>query len=134
MFGRLFSRNSGSLTGAPLPRRLKSYSAQSGYQYQYFYEGHRPFRSAAQSGTEFVFRVAMNRREWQPVAVLLAGQALQTWERVHARELSAAERYAIAKMALFQAFDERSGPALMKQDVRVRPADAEAIMEALGIE
>jgi hypothetical protein len=36
-------------------------------------------------------------------------------------------------MALFQAFDERPAPALMKDDVRVRHADVEAIVETLGL-
>jgi hypothetical protein len=36
-------------------------------------------------------------------------------------------------MALFQAFDERETPALMKADVLVRNADIEAIVETLGL-
>jgi hypothetical protein len=55
------------------------------------------------------------------------------WERSHARELSSNERYAIAKMALFQAFDDRASPGLMKDAVRVRPADVEAIVETLDL-
>ena len=47
--------------------------------------------------------------------------------------LSSTERYAIAKMALFQAFDERPTPVLMKDAVRVRHADVEAILETLGL-
>ena len=43
------------------------------------------------------------------------------------------ERYAVAKMALFQAFDERTEPALMKDPVHVRAADVEAIVETLGL-
>ena len=56
------------------------------------------------------------------------------WEQSHARELSATERYAVAKMALFQAFDERATPELMKQEVRVRAADVTAILDTLGLE
>jgi len=36
-------------------------------------------------------------------------------------------------MALFQAFDERPTPDLMKQEVRVRAADVEAIIDGLGL-
>ena len=43
MFRNFFSKKPLPLTGAPAVRRLKSYSAQSGYVYQYFYEGQRPF-------------------------------------------------------------------------------------------
>jgi hypothetical protein len=36
-------------------------------------------------------------------------------------------------MALFQAFDERPGPPQMKEEVLVRNADVEAIIETLGL-
>lgn len=115
-------------------RRLKTYSAQSGYVYQYYYEGNRPFRSAGESGTAFVFSVSADRKSWRPSEVLVSESAIAQWQETHARELSSTERYAIAKMALFQAFDERPAPAHMKEEVRVRAADVEAIVETLGLE
>lgn len=115
-------------------RRLKTYSAQSGYVYQYFYEGHRPFRHTGETGTEFVFSLSADRKNWNDLSVLLSDQALIEWERTHQRDLSSTERYAIAKLALFQAFDERTTPEQMKQEVRVRQADVEAIVETLGLE
>ena len=130
VFQRWFSKNRAPLTGAPTVRRLKTYSAQSGYVYQYFYEGHRPVSAA----TEYVFSVSPDRKEWHPVSVEVAQQAVDAWQQIHGRELSANECYAVAKMALFQAFDERSHPGLMKQDIRVRAADIEAILEGLGID
>jgi len=133
VFEKLFSRKETPLTGAPPVRRLKTYSAQSGYVYQYCYEGQRRFRHAGESGTEFVFSLSADRKNWRHSRVLLADGALAAWEAAHARELSATERYAIAKMALFQAFDERETPGLMKDDVRVRNADVEAIVETLGL-
>ena len=114
-------------------RRLKSYSAQSGYVYQYYYQGHRPFHSGQESGVEFVFSVSADRKNWCAVGVLVSDGAIRAWEEARARELSSAERYAIAKMSLFQAFDERPTPALMKDQVRVRKADVEAIIEALDL-
>jgi hypothetical protein len=47
--------------------------------------------------------------------------------------LSSTERYAVSKLALFQAFDERATPELMTQEVRVRAADVAAIIETLGL-
>jgi len=133
VFEKLFSRKEIPLTGAPPVRRLKTYSAQSGYVYQYYYEGQRPFRRSGESGTEFVFGISADRKSWRPSRVLLGEGAVAAWEKAHERELSATERYAISKMALFQAFDERGTPALMKDDVRVRNADVEAIVETLGL-
>jgi hypothetical protein len=108
---------------------MKTYSAQSGYVYQYFYEGHRPSRE----GEEFVFNVTADRKTWNHIGVLVADEALRAWEESHERTLNATERYAIAKVALFQAFDDRATPALMKDTVRVRPADIDAIVETLGL-
>ena len=42
MFRSLFSRKDEPLAGAPPVRRLKTYSARSGYVYQYRYQGSRP--------------------------------------------------------------------------------------------
>ena len=133
MLRNFFTRKTSPLTGAPAVRRLKSHSAQSGYVYQYFYEGQRPYRGGGENGTEFVFKVSADRKTFHPVSVLVAESALRVWEQAHARTLSSAERYAVSKMALFQAFDERATPDLMKQEVRVRAADVEAIIETLGL-
>ena len=133
MLRNFFTKRISPLTGAPVVRRLKSYSAQSGYVYQYFYEGQRPFRGGGESGTEFVFTVSADRKTSHPVSVLVAEGALRAWEQAHAHPLSSTERYAVSKMALFQAFDERAGPPQMKEDVRVRNADVEAIVKILGL-
>jgi hypothetical protein len=133
MLRNFFTRKPLPLTGAPAVRRLKSYSAQSGYVYQYFYEGQRPFRSSGESGIEFVFTVSADRKAFHPVSVLVSESALLGWEQAHDHALSSTERYAISKMALFQAFDERATPDLMKQEVRVRAADVAAINETLGL-
>jgi hypothetical protein len=129
VFEKFFSRKQAALTGAPPVRRMKSYSAQSGYVYQYYYEGQRPFRA----GTEFVFSVSADRKSWQPTAVLVGEAPVAVWEAAHARALSANERYAIAKMALFRAFDERPSPAMMKDAIELRDHDVEAIVETLGL-
>ncbi len=112
---------------------MKTYSAQSGYVYQYFYEGYRPCVAGAEKGTEFVFSISADRKKWEPTSVLVADAALAMWEQAHARQLSGTERYAIAKMALFQAFDERATPDRMKLEVQLRSADVEAIVETLGL-
>jgi hypothetical protein len=134
MFERLFKKKPAPLTGAPAVRRQKTYNAQSGYVYQYYYEGHRPYRRDAEEGSEFVFDVSADRKTSTPVSVFVLDEAVRTWEQQHGRELVTNERYAAAKIALFQAFDERANPSLMKQDIRVRAADIEAILDGLGID
>lgn len=121
------------MTGAPAARRMKTYSAQSGYVYRYYYEGRRPLASPA-SGIEFVFSVSAGRVKWLPVGVLVGESALAPWQGRRGRQLSSTERYALAKMALFQAFDERPTPERMRDEVLLRPADVEALADMLGFE
>ena len=59
---------------------------------------------------------------------------LRAWEQIHAREFSATERYAIAKMAFFQAFGECAGPAAMVETVHVSALDLDAIVEKLNLD
>lgn len=133
MFRSLFSKKKAALTGAPAIRRMKTYSAQSGYVYQYFHEGQREFRSGRERGTEYVFQISADRKNWVDASVLVGEDSLRAWQEGHGRELSSTERYAIAKMALFQAFDERPNPAGMSGEIRVRPADVEGIVDSLGL-
>lgn len=114
-------------------RRLKTYSAQSGYVYQYYYQGRRAVRRENLSGTEHVFEVSSDRKTYQPVSVFLGELALAGWQARH-RDLTDTERYAIAKMALFQAFDERDNPSLLRHEIRVRHADVDLLLERLNID
>ena len=132
MMSRWFGKKPAPLAGAPAVRRQKTYSAQSGYVYQYFYEGHRP--SSGNRGTDYVFAVSSDRKTSWPVAVIISDAAVASWQNKSGRTLSATEQYAIAKMALFQAFDERESPEAMRQPVRVAPLDVQTILAALHID
>ncbi len=134
MFERWLSRKQLPLTGAPEVRRQKTYSGQSGYVYQYYYEGHRPYDRDREKGTEYIFDVTADRKTSARVSVLMSDAAIRSWEERHGRALESNERYAIAKMALFQAFDERPDPASMSAPIRTRAADVEAILITLGLE
>jgi hypothetical protein len=132
MLSRLFGKKTAPLAGAPTVRRQKTYSAQSGYVYQYFYEGHRP--STGERGTEYVFDVSSDRKTSSPVSVVISDAAVASWQNESGRTLSATEQYAIAKMALFQAFDERESPDAMREAIQVAPRDVPAILAALHID
>jgi hypothetical protein len=125
-------KKSAPLSGAPAVRRQKTYSAQSGYVYQYFYEGQRPM--SPERGAEFVFNVSPDRKTSSQVSVFISDEAMQSWQQESGRALSTTERYAIAKMALFQAFDERETPEAACADVQVGPADVRAILASLNID
>ena len=133
-FFRRFGGGAQPLTGAPTVRRLKTYSAQSGYVYQYYFEGRRPYVRASGAGVEYVFSISAGGKTSLAASVLVSDDAVLQWEARHGRRLNSTERYAIAKMALFQAFDERARPDLMRQEILARPADVESILEALDID
>src|ERR1700690_2323858 len=132
MFSKLFGSRPVPLTGAPPVRRQKTYSAQSGYVYQYYYEGQRPPRP--ERGVEFVFDVSADRKTSTAVSVLVPEDVVESWQRDHGRALNSTERYAIAKMALFQAFAQRESPAGMSAPVRVDVAAATEILQTLEID
>ena len=127
-----FRKKPAPLTGAPAVRRQKTYSAQSGYVYQYFYEGNR--HSSAPAGTEYVFDVSADRKTSSHVSVFVSDESVAKWESQNGRALSGTERYALAKMALFQAFDERADPAAVREAIRVEAADVHAILTNLNID
>jgi hypothetical protein len=133
VFKKFFAKKQAPLSGAPPIRRMKTYSAQSGYVYQYFYEGHRAYTASGDRGTEFVFQLSSDRKTWFGTAVLVSDASIAAWQQAHGRELTSTERYAVAKIALFQAFDERPEPAQLGGEIRVRAADVEGIVETLGL-
>ena len=94
------------LRGRPPIRREKTYSAESGYVYQYAYEGYRAGARAGATGTEFVFQCTSDRAARFRLTVFTPGKSFADWERISGRDLNEVERYAIEKMQLFAIFDE----------------------------
>ena len=122
-----FRKKPRPLTGGPRVRRQKTHSAQSGYVYQFYYEGQRK----ADGGMEFVFDVSADRKTTFPVVVRVPADAVTAWERAHGRELIANEWYAIAKMSLVAAFDERPNPGAMAAPIDVSTESVEEILHTL---
>lgn len=121
LFRKLFARKDEPLRGVPSVRRQKNYSAESGYAYEYFHEGWRP----AGGAREYLFTVSGDRKAWFPLSVFVDEAAV--------RALAENERYAVAKMALFAAFDERESPAVMRDPVRVPAARVAELLSRLGL-
>ncbi len=118
------------LHGVPTTRRQKNYSALSGYAYEYFFEGMRD----APTCREYVFTVSGDRKTWFPLTVSVPHDFIGTWEEAHRRPLADNERYAIAKLALFDAFDNRESPAAMHLPVSLTAQLLDELLSRLGIE
>jgi len=117
-------------------RRVKTYTAQTGFVYEYYFVGKRdaladdPFSPA----TEFIFDVSSDRKTIFAVSVFLGPRALEEYTARHGRTLSDAEQYAAVKLRIMQAFDEITN---MVQDGRRLLLDAAtlpALLESLGID
>ena len=117
------------LKGRRPVRRLKMYTAMSGYVYEYVYEGYRDH----DGGREHVFNVSGDRKTWFMLSVSIPFRAIEEWERAQARTLNEAERYAVAKLALFAAFDERESPAALREPVDVDEARVAALLESIDL-
>ncbi len=114
-------------------RRLKTYTAQTGYVYQYYFVGKRPVANEPPA-TEYVFDISSDRQSYFAVSILLQETALSAWADAHGRALSEAEQYAIGKMALFQAFDDVPAIATSEKRFFVTPENIQTFAEALNLE
>ena len=88
--------------GTPAVRRIKTYSAQTGYVHQYYFDGSR----YTQASKEYRFWARTNAGEYKAVFVRVPEALVLQWGKAHGRELVETEQYGIAKMLLFQHFDE----------------------------
>ena len=118
-------------------RRVKSYSAADGYVYQYyFFEGNRAQRDGGPGG-EFTYVISADRRSAFPFKIFVKQSALDAWAKQNGRPLTSSEEYAVAKMRLFQAFDEGSVQAPLDgqpaREVLVDESNLEDLLGQLGI-
>ena len=117
-------------------RRLKTYTGQTGYVYQYYFVGKR----AALEGdpeapaTEYIFDVSADRKTTFAVSIFLQPPALAEWAAARGRNLSAPEQYAAAKLRLMRGFDEI--PDMLHNGRRLR-LDGElllVLLESIGVD
>jgi len=112
-------------------RRIKTYSAANGYVYQYyFYEVNRVLVDSGAAG-EFVYAISADRGTSFGLRIFVMQAALETWARANGRALTSSEEYAVAKMRLFQAFDEGAVPLTAEEAREVRLVVDESNLDEL---
>jgi hypothetical protein len=131
---RIRKREPPPLTGAPEVRRAKLYTSETGYVYEYYFEGYRVAERRGTVGTEYVFTVSGDRRNWTPMAVFLGDEDAAAWERERERDLNATERYAVVKMRLFREFDAWPDPGRIAAEAQVSRSEVAELLDELGIE
>ncbi|MCX6597561.1 MAG: hypothetical protein NTV70_14470 [Acidobacteria bacterium] len=102
--------------------RLKSYSAETGYVYEYFFR--------ASEGGVYRFEVSWDRQNFHPVFIEINRRLL---EATAGRVLSEVEEFAIAKMSLFQMLDERAEPSQLGPPFAPEAATFQRILTRLDL-
>jgi hypothetical protein len=112
--------------------RPRTYSADSGYVYQYSFAGFRRIKRGGEGYIEYVFEVTGARETPSAVSVLLAEGRLPEWTGTQ-RELTASERYGIAKLCLKRALDSFPDPKSLKPQVLPDKMDIEEVAATLDL-
>jgi hypothetical protein len=113
-----------------MPTQLKTYTAQTGFVYQYYFVGQRPALAGDPEtpSTEYIFDVSSDRKTTFAVSVFLPAVALAAWAAKYGRDLAEPEQYAAAKLRLLRGFDEIAD--VLRDGRRLR-LDGEQIIELL---
>jgi len=130
---RLVSKPPAPLKGVPKVRREKTYSAETGFVYQYFYMGYREAKRGEDEGYEHLFSVSSDRASRFTLRVFLSRRVLEQWKKTNDRKLIATEQYAVVKLSLFQAFDEGTDLGGENSEVVVRPEQLEEHVKTLDL-
>ena len=116
-------------------RRMKTYTAQSGYVYEYYFVGERDAVAGDPDAParEFIFDVTSDRKQMVAVSVFLKPGASAEWASRHGRNLGSAEQYAAAKMRLLKGFDEMDR---IREHARmtITAEDLEGLLGDLGVD
>ncbi len=114
-------------------RRVKSYSAATGYVYQYQFQELRKSQRGFSPGTEYLYLVSSGRRSAFPLRIFIRRGAVEKWGQKVGREMTGTEEYAVAKMRLFQAFDEMDDLAGPRPELVVDESNLETLLGQLDL-
>jgi hypothetical protein len=117
-------------------RRMKTYTGQTGYVYQYYFVGKRDAlpEDPAAPAVEYIFDATADRKVMFSVSVFLPQAASAAWRQGHGRALTDSEQYAAAKMRLFQGFDELPKMQEAGRRLVIESGAIEPLLGQLGVE
>lgn len=122
--------------GMPKPetvRRIKSYSAESGFVYQYQFQDVHAAKQGKLRGNEYVYYISADRKKMFPARIFVDLDALNRWAKATSRALTGTEEYAVAKMRLFQAFDEGKELSATSPALVVDESNLNSLLERLDL-
>jgi hypothetical protein len=109
--------------------RTKTYSGESGYVYQYHFEGERDYPD----GKAYLFCISVAGAPPFVTEIRIRRTSTDPWELSERRKLTPTEHYAIAKMALFSLLDRASSPAALIDAYEVSAEEVREILRTLDI-
>ena len=117
-------------------RRLKTYTAETGFVYQYYFVGKRPALAddPAAPATEFIFDVTSDRKQTFAISIFLRDEAVKAWQMQHGRNLVEAEQYAAGKVRLFRAFNEIEDLLGQGRRLLIKHQELEELLAELGVD
>ena len=98
------------LRGVPTVRRLKSYQADTGFTWAYYFEGYRAEAEPHPART-YVFTLQGGSRSPQRIFVVISELTLEDAAARTGSVVAPRESYALAKMHLFSVLDREDPPA-----------------------
>jgi hypothetical protein len=114
-------------------RRIKAYSAANGLVYQYQFHEIREETREGQPCAAYIYYATSDRKQMHALRVVVMRRALQKWSEANARTLTGTEEYAVAKMRLFEGFDEDDYLLLAARDLIVDEENIAALLEKLNL-
>ena len=117
-------------------RRVKTYTAQTGYVYEYYFVGKRETLAddAFAPSNEYIFDVSNDRKTIFAVSVFLPPHALDRFASDRGRDLSDPEQYAAVKLRLQQAFDEVPNMPLDGRRLFLDAGSLAGLLASIGID
>jgi hypothetical protein len=125
--------NNAGMSKPETVRRIKAYSAESGFVYQYQFQDVHSAKQDGAAGNEYIYYVSADRKSMFPVRIFVRRDALDLWTKRTGRALTGTEEYAVAKMRLFQALDEVEDFATKRPDLVVDGSNLGALLERLDL-
>ncbi len=126
-------QNNGYMARPEAVRRVKSYSAATGYVYQYYFYEVQKTRRGGASGAEYVYMISVDRKKVFPLRIFVQRDGIENWGRAAGRELTGTEEYAVAKMRLFEALDEITEIESRQPELVVDGSNIESLLARLDI-
>ncbi len=101
--------------------------------YQYQFHGIEQREQNGKAAAEYTYYAMEDRTTMHAVRVVVMRDALKRWSDANCRALTGTEEYAVAKMRLFEGFDEDDEILQRKRELIVDEENVNELLEKLNL-